>query len=144
MKMPYDYFDVIGAQDQYYTYTMFDVEGLWACKYLTGSLSLPDKATMAKDSKKWFDRNASLKDGTEEITFQGDFVKELVEESDYGYDLDVDDIFHSWKADKYKDIMSYRDQSFASKFTGTQSPIHHSTFMDALDDSLECFMGDKK
>ena len=89
-------------------------------------------------------RNASLKDGTEEITFQGDFVKELVEESDYGFDLDVDDIFHSWKADKYKDIMSYRDQSFASKFTGTQSPIHHSTFMDALDDSLECFMGDKK
>jgi len=134
----------IGAQDQYYTYTMFDVEGLWACKYLTGSLKLPDNATMAKDSKKWFDRNASLKDGTEEITFQGDFVKELVEESDYGYDLDVDDIFHSWKADKYKDIMSYRDQSFASKFTGTQSPIHHSTFMDALDDSLECFMGDKK
>ena len=45
-----------GAQDQYYTYTMFDVEGLWACKYLTGSLKLPDKATMAKDSKKWFDR----------------------------------------------------------------------------------------
>ena len=89
-------------------------------------------------------RNASLKDGTEEITFQGDFVKELVQESDYGYDLDVDDIFHSWKADKYRDVMSYRDQSFASKFTGTQSPIHHSTFMDALDDSLECFMGDKK
>ena len=123
---------------------MFDVEALWACKYLTGSMKLPDKATMSKDSKKWFDRNASLKDGTEEITFQGDFVKELVEESDYGYDLDVDDIFHSWKADKYKDIMSYRDQSFASKFTGTQSPIHHSTFMDALDDSLECFMGAKK
>ena len=91
-----------------------------------------------------FARNSSLKDGTEEITFQGDFVKELVQETDYGYDLDVDDIFHSWKADKYKDIMSYRDQSFASKFTGTQSPIHHSTFMNALDDSLECFMGEKK
>jgi len=27
---------------------------------------------------------------------------------------------------------------------GTQSPIHHSTFMSALDDSLESFMGDKK
>ena len=83
----------------------------------------------------------ALKDQTEAITYQGDFVKDLATESDYGFDLDVDDIFHSWKADKYKDIMSYRDQSFASKFTGTQSPIHHSTFMDALDDSLETFMG---
>ena len=33
-----------------------------------------------------------------------------------------------------------RDQSFASIFTGTQSPIHHSNFMIALDDSLETFM----
>jgi len=131
----------IGSQDQYYTYTMFDVQAHWAVKYLMGELKLPDKAKMEADWKRWFARLNALKDQTEAITYQGDFVKDLATESDYGYDLDVDDIFHSWKADKYKDILSYRDQSFASKFTGTQSPIHHSSFMDALDDSLETFMG---
>ena len=34
---------------------------------------------------------------------------------DYGYDLDVGEIFHSWEHDKDADILSYRDKSFASK-----------------------------
>ena len=39
-----------------------------------------------------------------------------------------------------KDVLTYRDQSFPSKFTGTPSPIHLRSFMDALDDSMETFM----
>ncbi len=85
-----------------------------------------------------------MKDGLEEITFQGDFVKDLVKEADYPYNLDVDDIFFSWKHDKTNDIMTYRDQSFASIHTGTQSPIHHTNFMYALDDSLGTFMHQTK
>jgi trimethylamine monooxygenase len=134
----------VGAQDQYYTYTMFDTQACWVAKYLLGDLKLPDKAEMSADWKKWFARNQSLKDGHEEITFQGDYVKLLAKESEYGYETDVDDIFHGWKHDKYRDIMTYRDQSYASIYSGTQSPIHHSNFMDAVDDSLECYMGNKK
>jgi trimethylamine monooxygenase len=84
-----------------------------------------------------------LKDCHEEINFQTDFVMELVKESGYKYDIDVGDIFHSWEHDKDKDILTYRDMSFASKFTKTQSPIHHSTFMTALDDSMACFLASK-
>ena len=91
----------------------------------------------------FYSRLNDLGDQADAIKYQGDFVKDLAAEANYGYDIDVDDIFYSWKADKYKDILTYRDQSFASKFTGTKSPIHHSSFMDALDDSLECFMGSK-
>ena len=43
-----------------------------------------------------------------------------------------------------KDILTYRDISFTSKFTSTKSPIHHTTFMTALDDSLQCFMNTKQ
>lgn len=134
----------IGAQDQYYTYTMFDTQAFWACRYLLGDIALPDKEKMKADWKKWFARNHALKDCYEQITFQGDYIKEWVEEAEYPHSVDVDDIFHSWEHDKYKDILTYRDQSFASKFSGVQSPIHHSSFMDALDDSLECFMGEEK
>ena len=41
---------------------------------------------------------------------------------------------------KVEDVLTYRDQSFSSKFTGTPSPIHLRNFMHALDDSLETFM----
>lgn len=133
-----------GVQDQYYTYTMFDVVGLWIAKYvMNDGISLPDAATMEADWKTWVARNKTLKDCMEEIDFQTDFVQDLVKDvgADYPYDLDVKEMFYSWEHDKDVDVLSYRDKSFASKFTGTKSPIHHTTFMKALDDSLQTFMG---
>merc|ERR1712003_617408 len=67
-------------------------------------------------------------------------MKDLCEMNKYPYNLDVTEIFDIWEGHKHTDILTYRDQSFASIFTGTQSPIHHSNFMVALDDSLETFM----
>ena len=129
--------------------------------------------------------------------------------SDFPWDLDVSamfkvgkasNIFHhhhrwhhsrhhqEWHHNREKDILTYRDKSFASKFTGTtkcyfllkrqprfllasrsadplnifnkiilfdlhfnhvffpgtQSPIHHTNFMYALDDSLDTFMHQTK
>lgn len=133
----------IGVQDQYYTFTMFDVQAYWAIKYLTGKINLPGKNDMVEDWKTWVAKNKALKDCHEEINFQTDFVLDLAKDSGYGFDLDVGEIFHSWEHDKDRDILTYRDISFASKFTKTQSPIHHSTFMSALDDSMACFLATK-
>ena len=91
-----------------------------------------------------FSRNKKLKDCHEEINFQTEFVMDLAKDSGYGYDLDISEILHSWLGDKDRDILTYRDVSFASKFTKTQSPIHHSTFMSALDDSMAGFLSTKK
>ena len=40
--------------------------------------------------------------------------------ADYPYNLDVGEMFHTWEGHKDQDILTYRDQSFASKFTGEQ------------------------
>lgn len=50
----------IGAQDQYYTYTMFDVQALWAMKYIMGDIKLPSKMEMKEDSKAWVTRERFL------------------------------------------------------------------------------------
>lgn len=134
----------VGVQDQYYTYTMFDVQAMWAVKYVLGQITLPDKHQMEADWKTWVQRNKACKDCHEEIDFQTAFCMDLATACDYGHNLDVSDIFHAWEGDKYTDILTYRDKSFASKFTGTKSPIHHSTFMEALDDSMTCFLNAKK
>ena len=45
-----------GVQDQCYTYTMFDVEALWALKYVLGEIAIPVKDAMIADWKKWTER----------------------------------------------------------------------------------------
>ena len=87
-------------------------------------------------------RNQKLADCHEEIDFQTDFVMDLVKDcgKDFPWNLDVGDIFHAWEHHKDEDVLTYRDQSFPSKFTGTPSPIHNRNFMEALDDTMETFM----
>jgi len=132
----------VGAQDQYYTYTMFDQQALWVRNVIMGDIELPEKSVRVADAQKWLahEEEAMTKDCYAEIRFQRDYVLDLVKENKYPYNLDVTDIFDIWEGHKHNDILTYRDQSFASIFTGTQSPIHHSNFMYALDDSLETFM----
>jgi len=136
----------LGVQDQAYTYTMFDICGLWAVKLIQGEISLPGEGERTKNVDAWVSRNEGLKDALEQIVFQTDFVQELAKDcgADYPYDLDVSETFFAWAQSKVDDVQTYRDQTYTSKYTGTPSPIHHTTFMKALDDSLETFMNQKK
>jgi len=131
-----------GAQDQYYTYTMFDVCGLWAVKLILGDISLPDSEEREANWRGWVERNLALTDCHEEINFQTDFVLDLARDcaEDFPYDLDVSEMFHTWEGHKHDNILTYRDQSFPSKYTGSPSPVHLRSFMSALDDSLQTFM----
>ncbi|XP_023330766.1 flavin-containing monooxygenase FMO GS-OX-like 8 isoform X2 [Eurytemora carolleeae] len=135
-----------GVQDQYYTYTMFDVCGLWIAKLIQGKVQLPDRDTMEKDWKTWHARCGTLNSDAEDISFQTDFIQDLVKDlgDDYPYNVDTQEIFNTWEHHKVEDILSYRDKSFASKYTGTPSPIHHTTFMKALDDSMATFLDQRK
>jgi len=135
-----------GAQDQYYTYTMFDVCAMWIVKLIEGEIDLPSKEEMESSWKSWVARNKTLKDQNEEIDFQSDYVEEIAKDcgSDYPYDLEHRQIFYDWEEDKHTDILTYRDKSFTSKYTGVKSPVHHTNFMYALDDSMDTFMHQKK
>ena len=121
---------------------MFDVVGLWLTKHLIGEIGLPDHEAMDKAWRPWVFRNQQLKDSHQAIDFQTDFVLDIVKDcgKDFPYNLDVGDIFRAWAQHKDEDVLTYRDQSFPSKFTGTPSPIHMRNFMEALDDTLETFM----
>ena len=46
----------IGAQNQYYTFTMFDVQALWALKYIIGEIKVPSQGEMDEDWKSWSER----------------------------------------------------------------------------------------
>jgi len=132
-----------GVQDNCYTFTMFDIIGLWIAKYIQGDISLPDSSTMMADSKHWIKRlKSEVKSVNGVIDYQTEYVMDLVQDcgEDYPYDINVSSLLKQWAQHKKEDVLTYRDQSFTSKFSGTKSPIHHTPFMKAMDDSYESFM----
>ena len=93
---------------------------MWSVKLILGELSLPSLEEMTKDWKSWKAREQECKDCHDQIDFQTAYILDVVKDlgEDYPYNLDVADLFHEWEHHKDMDITSYRDRSFASKFSG--------------------------
>ncbi len=132
----------IGMQDQFYTFNMFDAQAWYARDVILGRIKLPKLDAMKKHSKAWRKREEKLENAEQMIWFQGDYVKELIDATDYpSFDVEsVNKTFLEWEHDKMHDIMAYRNKSYRSLMTGTMSPAHHTPWKDELDDSMEAYL----
>lgn len=132
----------IGAQDQYYTFNMFDAQAWYARDVVLGRIALPGRDEMQADVDKWVALNDALENPYQAIDFQTEYVRELLAAVDYPH-LDVDEVarlFKEWEHHKEEGILTYRDRSYPSTITGNMAPVHHTVWMKALDDSLEAFL----
>ena len=132
----------IGMQDQWFTFNMFDAQAWWARDVILGKIGLPDKAAMIADVDDRVAREDAGETDYDAIWYQGDYIKELIAETDYPT-FDVEgacNAFKEWKGFKKKDIMTFRNNSHKSVMTGTMAPVHHTPWKDALDDSLEVYL----
>jgi len=48
----------------------------------------------------------------------------------------VNQAFMVWEHHKHDDIMGFRDKAHASLITKSQSPVHHTPWKQAMDDSM--------
>ena len=135
----------LGMQDQFYTFNMFDAQAWFARDVILGRIKLPKTAGMAKHSAVWRKREETLEDAEQMIWFQGDYVKELISQTDYpSFDIEgVNKTFMEWEHHKGDNIMNYRDNSYRSLMTGNMAPKHHTKWLEAMDDSLEAFLATK-
>ncbi|MCJ0907486.1 NAD(P)/FAD-dependent oxidoreductase [Rhodococcus sp. ARC_M6] len=141
----------LGMQDQYFTFNMFDAQAWYARDVILGRIELPDHDLRDQDIEEWRGREESLTTASSEIKFQAAYIRDLVDQTDYP-EFHVEkqgELFEDWKRDKKKDIMGYRNQSYASTLTGTVAPPLHDDWLDILDDSSESFLrnslaGDRK
>jgi len=135
-------FMYIGAQDQFYTFNMFDAQAWWARDVILGRIALPSRADMEADSAAWRVREEALEDAEQMIYFQGDYVRELIDATDYpSFDIEgVNKTFVQWEHHKEEDIMGFRDNGYRSLMTGTMAPRHHTPWVDAMDDSMESYL----
>lgn len=132
----------LGMQDQWYTFNMFDAQAWWARDVIMGRIDLPDTATMQADVVDRVQREDAIEDDYASIRYQGDYVKELIAETDYpSFDVDgANEAFFAWKKDKKKGIMTFRDNAYRSVITGSMAPVHHTPWKDALDDTKESYL----
>ena len=132
----------LGMQDQWFTFNMFDVQAWWARDVIMGRVDLPSKAEMQADIDARVAREDAGEDDYDAIWYQGDYVKEMMELTDYpSFDVEgACQAFKEWKGHKKAGIMTFRDNGYTSVITGTMAPKHHTVWKDALDDSLEVYL----
>ncbi|RUM97819.1 NAD(P)/FAD-dependent oxidoreductase [Pseudaminobacter arsenicus] len=134
----------VGMQDQWFTFNMFDAQAWWARDVILGRIKIPaDKKELVADVEARVAGEDAGQDSYDAIRYQGDYVKELIAETDYpSFDVDgANEAFFQWKKHKQKGIMEFRNHSYRSVITGTMAPPHHTPWKDALDDSLESYLG---
>ncbi|MBC9943233.1 NAD(P)/FAD-dependent oxidoreductase [Leucobacter sp. cx-328] len=132
----------VGAQDQWFTFNMFDAQAWFVRDVILGRRELPTASERAQSITDWTTRFEAIGGDVESIEFQGSYVRDLIDASDYP-DFNVEDaaeIFISWKGHKAKNIMGYRDLTYRSVITGTHAAKHHTAWMDELDDSVERYL----
>ncbi len=132
----------LGMQDQWYTFNMFDAQAWYSRDVILGKIELPSLSEMQTHTKKWHEKEQQLEDAKAMISFQGDYVQMLIDETDYpSFDVKgVNQTFVNWKNDKADDIMLYRDKSYPSLMTGSDSPPHHTKWLEAMDDSMKEYL----
>jgi trimethylamine monooxygenase len=134
----------IGMQDQFYTFNMFDAQAWYARDVILGRQKVPALAEMQKHGAAWRAREETLADAEACIWFQGDYVKELIDLTDYpSFDVEaVNQTFMEWEHHKAENIMGFRDHAYKSIMTGKMSPKHHTPWLKAMDDSLESYLNE--
>ncbi len=133
----------LGMQDQWYTFNMFDAQAWYVRDVIMDRIALPnDKNAMIADVAARVAAEDAGEDSYDAIRYQGEYVKELIAETDYpSFDVDgANEAFFQWKKHKAKDIMGFRNQSYKSVITGTMAPQHHTPWKDALDDSMASYL----
>lgn len=136
----------LGMQDQWFTFNMFDAQAWYVRDIILNRIAVPaDKQTMLDDVSEREAREEASADVKYAIQYQGDYVKELIAETDYpSFDVDgACKAFFEWKKHKAQDIMGFRNNCYRSVITGTMAPVHHTPWKDALDDSMETYLQNK-
>ena len=133
----------LGMQDQWYTFNMFDAQAWYVRDILLGRIALPPHEAMVADVEARIAAEDALEDDFACIAYQGDYVRELIAETDYpSFDIDAaNEAFFQWKKHKKAAIMEFRDHGYVSPMTGKLAPPHHTKWVDAMDDSLEAYLG---
>lgn len=125
----------IGMQKFYYSLPFLDAQAWYARDVILSRIPVPQKEERIIHMKEWQNRERNARGLMEGMDFLLDYARELLEATDYpvvNYAA-ATAMFRKGRKDKEKDILSFRDKTFTSAFTGTTSVSHHVPWIQARD-----------
>jgi trimethylamine monooxygenase len=137
----------LGMQDQWFTFNMFDAQAWYVRDIIAGRIQVPDSVEKRlADVTARVEAEDALPDDYAAIAYQGAYVQELIDETDYpSFDVDgCNEAFFEWKNHKKEDIMGFRNHSYRSVMTGSMAPAHHTLWAEELDDSMLTYLSDER
>ena len=132
----------IGAPYSIYSFPSFEAQAVWACKYIMGKLKIPSQEEMRADTDKWLQKlyKVDLSKFLDLMLLMTDVMEDLCETSGYPKNcIKSGEILDDWAKSKAENILTYRDKQCRSVHTGKLTPLHHTPWLEAFDDSLEAF-----
>jgi trimethylamine monooxygenase len=132
----------LGMQDQYYTFNMFDAQAWYVRDLILGRMKMPSAEERQADIMRWVRKEEAIDTPFDAVDFQTAYVCDLMSQTDYpGFEADeVAKLLKQWLRDKQANILTYRDRPFRSVVTGTLAPVHHTPWLQEMDDSAERFL----
>lgn len=126
---------------------MFDAQAWYVRDVIMGKIRLPSKKEMELSWAQWRKAEEAI-EATDEanIRYQADYTKRMIEYTDYKmFNIEgVVQCFLEWEHNKHENIMTFRDKPHTSLMTGTTAPVHHTPWLRAFDDSIECYVEQAK
>ena len=133
----------LGMQDQWFTFNMFDAQAWYTRDIIMGKIELPNASVLEEDPKIREEKEDALEDDYGCIRYQGDYIQELMSDTDYpNFNIEAaNEAFFLWKKHKKKNIMTFRDQGgFVSPMDQSTSPAYKKAWKEELDDSLNTYL----
>ncbi len=141
----------LGMQNQFYSFTIFDIQAALVRDVFLGDVKLPDDDDeMARqvDLDEWQKREAELTPGDSkaEAEFQTDYLLDLLTfcnpKTAPNFDANRSlDHCYKYIIDHERNVLTYRDQPFVSKiYPFKEAPITTIPWIQNMDDSIQGFI----
>jgi len=121
----------IGMQDQFYTFTMFQLQGFYMRDVISGKLTVPPFSERLAEYEADRAAFALVADEYDGIRFQTEYVNKLSEWTGEAK-VDAAETFFQWEKEKHGSITGFRNNSFKSIYTGHQAPPVSSKWTEDL------------
>ena len=127
----------LGMQKRFFSFPGLESQTWLVRDVLMEKIILPSIGDIHKDIDCWLERLSSVKNSSDKLNFQAEYLKDICELVGY-HKYDIVSYCLQFKAKmKYKgeNILTYRDHPF-----GEAGPVSRVKWLDAVDDSLETFL----
>jgi len=123
----------IGMQNLAWTNPMFQLQSFLIRDVITGKFRVPDKKGREAGLKEDLAKQAKFKSAFDAIGFQADYVNHLADLTGGPHAGNSKHIWISWVHDKLKSIIHFRENNYASIYTGLKGGAQADSVEDAQD-----------